>query len=92
VDDDIAFHHVIHEASGNAVLSALMESVSILGKGSRLLTAQRHEVRERTCREHRQIYLALHKHDSEASAAAMTAHLEHVRTALTDSRLELSIS
>lgn len=82
VDDDIAFHHVIHEASGNAVLSALMESVSILGKGSRLLTARREDVRERTCREHLEIYEALRRHDADASAAAMASHLEHVRTAI----------
>jgi len=84
VDDDIAFHHLIHEASGNPVLSALMESLSILGKGSRLITAQRMEVRETTCEEHRRILSALRARDSDASGAAMAQHLEHVRTALPD--------
>lgn len=87
IEDDIAFHHTIHEASANPVLSALMESLSILGKGSRMVTAQRLQVRERTCREHRQIYAALREHDPAASAAAMAGHLEHVRAALPDGEL-----
>ena len=87
IEDDIAFHHTIHEASANPVLSALMESLSILGRGSRLMTAQRMEVRETTCREHRQIYAGLCEHDPDASAAAMAAHLEHVRAALPEAEL-----
>lgn len=79
VDLDIAFHRVIHEASGNAVLAAVMESISILGKESRMHTARRSGVRDRTCREHRDIYHALEAHDPDAAAEAMAAHLQHVR-------------
>ncbi len=82
VDGDIAFHRIIHEASGNAVLTALMESVTILGKGSRLLTARRREVRETTWAEHHKIYRALLAHDADGAAKAMAGHLEHVRTQL----------
>ncbi|TAN31773.1 FadR family transcriptional regulator [bacterium] len=82
IEGDIAFHQMIHEASGNAVLVALMESLVILGKGSRMLTAKRREIRERTLAEHRQIYRALKAHDPDAAAAAMAAHLRHVRDEL----------
>ena len=79
VDLDLAFHRVIHVASGNAVLAAVMESIGLLGKESRMHTAQRLEVREGTCREHREIVRALKAHDPDAAAEAMKAHLEHVR-------------
>lgn len=82
VDLDIAFHRVIHVASGNAVLAAVMESISILGKESRMHTAQRRDVREGTCREHGDIYHALEDHDSDAAAEAMKAHLQHVRVVI----------
>lgn len=79
VDLDITFHRVIHIASGNAVLAAVMESISILGKESRMHTARGRDVREGTCKQHHNIYHALEIHDPDAAAEAMRTHLQHVR-------------
>lgn len=79
VDLDITFHRVIHVASGNAVLVAVMESISILSKESRMHTARSSDVREGTCEQHHNIYHALEAHDPDAAAEAMRAHLQHVR-------------
>jgi len=81
VDEDIAFHRVIHEASNNRMLLALMDSLSAVGRKSRLLTARRREVRESTLREHEAIHQALARHD-QAAATAMKEHLSHVALAL----------
>jgi DNA-binding FadR family transcriptional regulator len=77
VDDDIAFHDIIHEASQNAILLAVMQSLSTLGRQSRMLTARRRSVREQVVHEHDQIYEALKAHDPAQAAAAMRAHLAH---------------
>ena len=82
VDQDIAFHRVIHEASNNRMLLALMDSLAAVGRQSRLVTARRRDVRESTLREHEAIQEALGRHSSEA-AAAMKEHLSHVALALT---------
>jgi GntR family transcriptional repressor for pyruvate dehydrogenase complex len=81
VDEDIAFHRVIHEASNNRMLLALMDSLVAVGRKSRLLTARRREVRESTLREHEAIHQTLAKHDPQA-AAEMRLHLSHVARAL----------
>ncbi len=79
---DIAFHRVIHRASGNTLLIALLESVARLARGSRMLTGGRRSVRELALADHRTIMAALRSHDAAASGAAMLAHLEHMREAL----------
>lgn len=81
VDEDIAFHRVIHEASNNRMLLALMDSLAAVGRKSRLVTARRREVRESTLREHEAIHQALARHDP-AAAVAMKEHLSHVALAL----------
>ncbi len=77
VDHDIAFHRVIHVASGNRMLVALMDSLAAVGRKSRLVTARRREVRLSTLREHAAIHRALARHDSKA-AEEMRKHLVHV--------------
>ena len=81
-DRDIAFHRVIHRASGNTLLIALLESVARLARGSRMLTGGRRSVRELALADHRTIMAALRSHDAAAAGAAMLAHLEHMREAL----------
>jgi DNA-binding FadR family transcriptional regulator len=77
VDEDIAFHRVIHVASGNLMLVALMDSLATVGRKSRLVTARRREVRLSTLHEHAAIHQALAEHDSKA-AEEMRKHLTHV--------------
>jgi DNA-binding FadR family transcriptional regulator len=82
VDCDIAFHRAIHEASGNRLLLALMDSLSALGKQSRLITARSRGVRELTLKEHQEIIVALRRRDAAAAGAAMRQHLAHVARVL----------
>ena len=78
LEADTAFHRILHEASDNALLLSLMESLSALIKRSRALTVGRTEVRASTLREHEAIYEALRGHEPEAAGRAMRAHLSHV--------------
>ena len=84
VAGDIAFHRVIHEASGNQILISLMLTVSRLGEQSRLITAQQLTVRKSTLREHGRILKALRDHDPLAARRAMRDHLRHVAPHLAD--------
>ena len=84
VEGDLAFHRVIHEASGNPILASLMLTVSTLGKQSRLITAQQLRVRKSTLREHGYILKALRDHDAMAARRAMREHLKHVAPHLAD--------
>ena len=78
LEADTAFHRVIHEASGNGILLALMDSLSALIKRSRMLTVGRAEVREAALQEHEDIYRALENHDPEAAGKTMREHVEHM--------------
>lgn len=78
VEGDIVFHRMIHQAAGNLILTAMMESISVLGRQSRMVTAQERWVRLRTLAEHRAIYDALHSHNPEMAGETMRMHLRHV--------------
>jgi GntR family transcriptional repressor for pyruvate dehydrogenase complex len=81
---DMAFHRVIHEASGNPVLVSLMATVSAMAEQSRLVTAQQKGVRKSSVREHNQIVKALRAHDPIAARRAMREHLRHIAPHLGD--------
>jgi len=78
VDCDIAFHRAIHEASGNRLLLALMDSLTALGRQSRLITASNRGVRESALKAHQGIIVALRRRDAAAAGVAMRQHLAHV--------------
>lgn len=82
VDCDVAFHRAIHEASGNRLLLALMDSLSALGRQSRLITARSRTVRETTLKEHQNIIGVLKRRDPAGAGAAMRQHLAHVARVL----------
>jgi DNA-binding FadR family transcriptional regulator len=84
IDCDIAFHRAIHEASGNRLLLALMDSLTALGRQSRLITARSRGVRESAIKEHQGIIVALRRRDAAAAGAAMRQHLAHVARVLED--------
>lgn len=75
---DVLLHRLIAEASGNALLAAMLESLSGLGRSSRSLTAGRPGVHGRTAGDHAAIVDAVERGDPEAARAAMTAHLERI--------------
>lgn len=82
VDCDIEFHHAIHEATGNRLLIALMDSLSAMGRQSRLITARSRTVRESTLREHQAIIAVLKRRDPAGAGAAMRQHLAHMARVL----------
>lgn len=79
---DIEFHRVIHRASHNELVIALLESVAKLARDSRAVTGQRQPVREQAHRDHVRILAALEARDAAAAREAMLAHLGHMRSAL----------
>jgi DNA-binding FadR family transcriptional regulator len=78
VATDVALHRLVADAAGNAVLAALLQTLSTLGQASRALTATRPGMLRRTAAEHRAIVDAIDRRDPDAARAAMTEHLERV--------------
>lgn len=80
---DMAFHGVVADASGNAVLASLIEALAsrtLRGRLWRALVDE--EAASRAVDEHRDILAALRAHDPEAAAVRMAGHLLSVETFL----------
>jgi GntR family transcriptional repressor for pyruvate dehydrogenase complex len=75
---DVTLHRLIAEASGNALLATMLQTLSTLGRASRALTASRPGVLRRTAAEHRAIVDAIAGRDAAAARSAMTAHLTRI--------------
>lgn len=84
VDADIAFHQVIHCATHNGLLLALMRGVSTLDRQVRIITSQERAAREGTVPAHQRILDALRERDPQAAADAMSSHLKICWAALPD--------
>ncbi|MEU0556152.1 FadR/GntR family transcriptional regulator [Dactylosporangium maewongense] len=80
VEADVRLHRLIAGASGNALLAAMLESLSGLGRSSRSMTSGRPGVHERTAGDHEAIVAAVEARDPDAARRAMTAHLERIAT------------
>lgn len=78
VEADVALHRLVADAAGNALLAAMLESLSTLGRSSRAITAVRPGVRRRTAEDHEAIVAAVERRDPDAARAAMAAHLERI--------------
>lgn len=79
MESDITFHRVIAQASGNAVLAALIESLAsrtVRGRLWRGLTEEGAD--QRTHREHGAVLRALRAGDPERARIRMSAHLLEV--------------
>jgi GntR family transcriptional repressor for pyruvate dehydrogenase complex len=73
---DIAFHQAVAAASGNPILSALVNMVAEQFRELRQRTIDRaHDLKE-AADEHRAIYLALRARDPDRARRAMRDHLE----------------
>jgi GntR family transcriptional repressor for pyruvate dehydrogenase complex len=73
---DIAFHKAVAAASGNPILSALVNMVSEEFRAQRQPTISRAQDLKEAADEHRAIYLALRAHDPDRARRAMHDHLE----------------
>ncbi|WP_327010925.1 FCD domain-containing protein [Dactylosporangium sp. NBC_01737] len=82
IEADVRLHRLIAESSGNALLAAMLESLSTLGRSSRSITSARPGVRRRTAADHEAIVVAVERRDPDAARAAMTAHLERIAATL----------
>ena len=73
---DLAFHRLVHEASGNEVLLALMDGLRTLTRESLLISAGLPNARQLAVDEHAAIVAALAERDPVGAAVAMRRHVE----------------
>jgi GntR family transcriptional repressor for pyruvate dehydrogenase complex len=73
---DISFHRAVAAASGNPVLSALVNMVAEQFREQRQRSIGRARDLKQAADEHRAIYVALRAHDGERASRAMRDHLE----------------
>ena len=73
---DIRFHRAVARASGNLVLSALVEMVSAIFYEHRKETAGRDRDLRVSAEQHRRIYQAIRDRDPDAAEREMDAHLQ----------------
>jgi GntR family transcriptional regulator, transcriptional repressor for pyruvate dehydrogenase complex len=73
---DIQFHRAVARASGNLVLSALVEMVSAIFYEQRKETANRDRDLRISAEQHRRIYQAIRDRDPDAAEREMDAHLQ----------------
>jgi GntR family transcriptional repressor for pyruvate dehydrogenase complex len=78
---DVRFHRVIAQASGNAILAALMESVTEALYDDRRKTAQRSLDLRQSAELHREIYRAIRSRNSSEARSVMERHLSMAQTA-----------
>jgi GntR family transcriptional repressor for pyruvate dehydrogenase complex len=74
---DIRFHRAVARASGNLVLSALVEMVSAIFYEQRKETANLDRDLRISAEQHRRIYQAIRDHDPDAAEREMDAHLQN---------------
>lgn len=88
VDDDLAFHQAIAEASGNAQLPRLLRHLEQYLREAMAVTRRNEslsaEYREQVRREHRAIADAIAARDEPAARAAATAHMREAARRLQD--------
>ena len=78
---DVRFHQGVATASGNRILTALMNMVSKILFDIRIKTVNRATDLKESAEMHRYIYNAIRKHDPEAARAAMRDHLVRAKRA-----------
>ncbi|MEX2972257.1 FadR/GntR family transcriptional regulator [Streptomyces sp. C184] len=80
---DTLFHISIAQAAGNPVFRKVIEEIrDALARQSTFLDMLARDRREQSNREHRAIVEAIVERSEEGAVRAMTAHLEHVESAL----------
>jgi GntR family transcriptional regulator, transcriptional repressor for pyruvate dehydrogenase complex len=84
---DMQFHQTIAAASGNRILTALMNMVAAILFDYRSKTVKRATDLKDSAEQHHNIYRAIREHDPEAARQAMRVHLLETQKA---QRLEVS--
>lgn len=79
---EAGIHALIHEATGNQVLIALMESLAAMVHESRQVTSVDPGLRELTVYQHERLLDAFRRRDVEGAVSAMREHLEHLGPAI----------
>lgn len=78
---DMQFHQTIAAASGNRILTALMNMVATILYDSRSKTVKRAKDLKQSAEQHHNIYRAMRERDSEAARKAMYDHLTETQKA-----------
>jgi GntR family transcriptional repressor for pyruvate dehydrogenase complex len=76
---DVLFHRAVAVASGNPVLGALVELVSVLVYDRRRLTIERAQDLKESAEMHRRIYAAIRDKDTGLARREMEYHLDTAR-------------
>ncbi len=72
---DMRFHQIVAAASGNRILTSLMNMVATILFDSRSKTVKRAKDLKESAEQHHNIYRALRDHDPDAAERAMHDHL-----------------
>ena len=78
---DMRFHQIVAAASGNRILTSLMNMVATILFEYRSKTVKRATDLKESAEQHHNIYRALRDHDSEAAEKAMQDHLVQTQRA-----------
>jgi GntR family transcriptional repressor for pyruvate dehydrogenase complex len=76
---DVRFHQMIAAASGNRILTSLMNMVATILFDTRIKTVKRATDLKESAEMHRQVYRAIRERNPEAASEAMHAHLIHAK-------------
>jgi GntR family transcriptional repressor for pyruvate dehydrogenase complex len=76
---DVRFHRSVAVGSGNPVLGALVELVSVLVYDRRRLTIERAQDLKESAEMHRRIYMAIGRRDASQARREMESHLDTAR-------------
>jgi GntR family transcriptional regulator, transcriptional repressor for pyruvate dehydrogenase complex len=78
---DIRFHQTVAAASGNRILTSLMNMVATILFDTRIKTVKRATDLKESAEMHRAVYRAIRERNTEAARAAMREHLERAQRA-----------
>src|SRR5215217_6284770 len=78
---DMRFHQAVAAASGNRILTSLMNMVATILFDTRRKTVKRARDLKESAEMHRQVYRAIRERNTEAARAAMREHLERAQLA-----------
>jgi GntR family transcriptional repressor for pyruvate dehydrogenase complex len=76
---DVRFHQTVAAASGNRILTSLMNMVATILYDTRIKTVKHATDLKESAEMHRHIYRAIREHDPEAARDAMRSHLVHAQ-------------
>jgi len=78
---DMSFHQTIASASGNRILTSLMNMIATILYENRIQTVKRAKDLKQSAEQHHNIYRAMRDHDADAARQAMHDHLVKTQVA-----------